>query len=161
MSYYDRSTTLNLDGTPIFKTPEDEEHESAVAAKVETAWSCRLHSFGKLCPIDWWAERDGRMVGLLELKSRTHSSDTYPTVFLNVRKWLALTLAEVGLGVPAIFAVEFTDRLCYIPLSEVDGTQIAIGGTKHLVKSRSDIEPVVLVPIASMRDVLASPKETR
>src|SRR4051812_47677982 len=120
MSYYERSAIQHLDGTAIFQTPADKRNESEVASLIGGAWGCELHQFGALSPIDWYAVRDGRMIGLLELKSRAHESDRYPTVFLNVRKWLALNIGAIGLGVPAIFVAKFLDGTKWIPLSEVD-----------------------------------------
>src|SRR5688500_988415 len=108
-SYYDRAPATHLDGTPIFRTAEDEQNENQVAAVLAREWGCEVRGFGHLAPIDWFAVRAGRLVGLLELKARTHASGRYPTVFLNLRKWLALQLAAVGTGVPGIFVVQFTD----------------------------------------------------
>ena len=50
--------------------------------------------------VDFFALRDGMLVGVLELKSRSHTSTTYSTVFLNVRKWGSLMLYHLG-GCPA------------------------------------------------------------
>ena len=90
------------------------------------------------------------MVGCGELKTRSHSSSQYRTVFLNVRKWLALLMAENGLGVPSVFVVRFTDCVKWIKIADIDGTKIRIGGCKQIVKSRNDIEPVIEVPVRSM-----------
>lgn len=117
---------------------------------VAAAFACDIRHFGDLSPIDWYAVRSGRIVGVLELKSRAHEERKYPTVFLNVRKWLALSLASVGLNVPAIFVAKFVDGVRWIKVQDVDASRIKIGGTKHIVKSSSDIEPLIEVPIASM-----------
>jgi hypothetical protein len=154
LTYYDRKVQTHLDGTPIFKSAEDEAHEDSVAREIEEAFACQVRSFGRLALVDWYAIRDGRMVAVLELKSRTHSSDTYPTVFLNVRKWLALTQASLGLGVHAIYVVRFTDATRWVSLTEVDATKHAIGGTLRIVKSRNDIEPVIHVPVSAMSTVI-------
>lgn len=151
--YYGRSGAVHLDGTPIFKTAEDERNEQSTARLIEDQFHCSLRPFGCLSPIDWFAERDGRLVGVLELKARTHASDKYPTVFLNVRKWLALLLAANGLSVPALFVVRFTDCVRYILVSDIDASKVRIGGTKCVVKSRSDIEPVIEVPVGDMREI--------
>lgn len=150
-TYYDRTVTTHLDGTPIFKTEEDSRNENQVARQLEEAWRCTLHPFGKLAPVDWFAQRDGRIVGLVELKSRSHPSSRFDSVFLNVRKWFALQLGALGLGTPAIFVVQFTDGLRWVPVGEIDATKQRIGGTTRIVKAVSDIEPVIDVPIALMR----------
>src|SRR6188472_4237947 len=108
-TYYDRQTATHIDGSPIFATQQDKSAEDAVAAIAEGVWGCQIRRFGALSPVDWFATRDGRVVGVLEVKSRSHAAAKYETVFLNVRKWLALTLASVGMGVPALYLVQFTD----------------------------------------------------
>lgn len=153
MDYYDRETTTFLDGTPIFKTEEDERSESEISKAIEKVWVCKLHSFGRLSLIDWYAVRHGRPVGLLELKTRSHDSHKYETVFLNVRKWLALQMASCGMGLPAIFVVRFTDGVRFISLADVDASRFSMGGLKHIKKSRNDIEPLIEIPVRDMKEL--------
>jgi hypothetical protein len=155
MSYYDRETARHLDGTPIFVTSADEQSQEEVAGVLAAAWRCEIRSFGRLAPVDWFAVRDGRLIGLLELKTRTHAIATYPTVFLNLRKYLALVLGATGIGVPAIFVVRFTDGVLWQAVHAIDARQTRLGGCLRVVKSRNDIEPVIEVPVASMRRVAA------
>lgn len=151
MSYYDRTASVHLDGTKIFQSEDDRRNEREVASAVEKAWRCRVVSFGALSPVDWFAERDGRLVSILELKSRTHPHDKYPTVFLNVRKWLALSLGAVGLGCPALFVVRFADGVYWVRLSDVDAGRNKVGGCSRFVKNANDVEPVIDVPVSSLR----------
>jgi hypothetical protein len=153
-TYYDRASVTHLDGSPIFQNVEDQENERSVAQQVEAAWGCSLKQFGALAPLDWYAEKNGRLVGLVELKSRTHGHDKYETTFLNIRKWFALTMGAAGLNVPSIFVVRFTDGIWWAPVAKVDATQHRIAGCFQIVKSRSDIEPQILVPVASMRRLI-------
>lgn len=148
-TYYDRQPITHLDGTLIFKSAEDEKAEEEIAAILEAAWGCTLHSWGRLAPVDWWAERYGRVVGYLELKARSHDSSKYPTVYLNQRKWLSLLLLQQS-GPPSIFVVKFADGVRWIPVNKIDATNIEIGGGKKAIKSRNDHEPVILVDVASM-----------
>jgi hypothetical protein len=151
MTYADRQNVVYLDGTRIFQTAEDRRNEEEIAALVAEAWKCRVAYFGALSPIDWYAERFGRMVGLLELKGRTHASHHFATVFLNVRKWLALTIGSMGMNCPAVFVVRFTDQVRWIPLTSIDAAKHRIAGCAHIVKNQNDIEPVIEVPIRNMR----------
>lgn len=145
-TYYDRTP----DALGFFATEEDRKNEREVADQLEKVWFCALRSFGCVAPIDWYAFRDRRLLALIELKSRSHPSTKYPTVFLNVRKWLALSLASAGLGVPAIFVVRFTDGIWWVPLRKVNATDVRIGGCSREVKSETDIEPVIEVRIVDM-----------
>lgn len=151
MTYYDRSAATHLDGTAIFRNADDQRAERDVAEELQRVWKCEIGSFGVLAMIDWYAQRAGRLVAVLELKSRSHESSRYPTVFLNVRKWIALVMASVGLRVPAIYVVRFTDGTRYIPLSVVDAAAVRMGGTNRIVKSETDREPVIEVPISEMK----------
>jgi hypothetical protein len=144
-----RDEITHLDGTKIFQSAADREREAEVAATIEEVWNCKVIHFGMLSPIDWFAERHGRVVGLLELKCRRHTSDQYPTVFLNVRKWLSLQLGSIGLGCPAIFVARFIDEVRWISVSEVDGSKQRVAGWK-IIKARTDIEPVIEIDIANM-----------
>jgi len=151
MTYAARIPSTNSDGTPLFASDYDKAAEAEVRAVIEREWNCDLHHFGRLCPVDFYAIRDGRLVGLVEVKSRSHASDKFPTVFLNVRKWLALSMAQSGLGVPAMFVVRFTDGVRFIPVGAVNASAVRIGGAAAVVKSHTDIEPVIEVPVAEMR----------
>ena len=151
MTYYHRWTAQNLDGTPIFQNQEDRAHETEVARELEEHWRCTIRPFGMLSPVDWYAERDGRLVGILELKSRSHPHNKYDTVFLNVRKWLALRLASLGMGCPSLFVVRFTDSIRWIKVDEIDARNYRIGGCVKQVKSHSDIEPVIEVVVDMMK----------
>ncbi|MBR0879656.1 MULTISPECIES: hypothetical protein [Bradyrhizobium] len=151
MSYDARDEITHLDGTKIFQNEADRDSEADVAAIIEKHWKCRIVRFGMLAPIDWFAERHGRVVGLLELKSRRHASNQYATPFLNVRKWLAMSLGSVGLGCPALFVVRFTDEVRWVTLSKIDACNQRIGGCAQIVKSQSDIEPVIEIAVADMQ----------
>jgi hypothetical protein len=151
-SYYDRDqNVIHIDGTRIFQTKEDRAAEAEVATILGKRWNCELHPFGALSPIDWYAARNGRLSALVELKRRSHPSTQFPTVFLNVRKWLALQLGSIGIGVPPIFVVQFQDGIFWISVHNVDASNQRIGGCSRRVKAASDIEPVIEIPIASLR----------
>ena len=151
MNYYERTATINSDGAPGFTTAEDTANEETLKARIEKAWDCELHRFGKLCAIDFYALRHNRMVGLVEIKSRDYAIGRYPTAMLNVRKWLALMLGHQGLGVPAIFVAGYHDAARWIPITEVNTSDIRMGGTLRLVKSHTDIEPIIYIQLSSMK----------
>jgi hypothetical protein len=58
-------------------------------------------------------------------------------------------LSENGLGCPALFVVKFIDRIGYVRAGQIDVKNISLGGCSKVVKSFSDIEPVINVPIAN------------
>ena len=156
--YAKRKATIEPDGSPGFTTPEDTANEDALKARIGKAWNCELFRFGKLCAIDFYALRHNRLVALIEAKHRNHEMSTHDTVLLNVRKWLALTLGQQGLGVPAIFVASWTDgEARWLPINQVYTGDIRMGGTKQIVKSHSDIEPIIRIPLDSMKRLPGEP----
>lgn len=154
-SYYDRPRNELIDGSAIFQTYEDRKSETEVAQLLAEAWACNVRSFGALAVVDWYAERHGRLIGILELKTRSHPHAKYPTVFLNVRKWFALTMGSMGMRVPAIYVVRFDDGVRWVPLTGIDPSRHRMAGCAHIVKNDNDIEPVIDIPIEKFALVAA------
>lgn len=150
VSYYDREQAEHTDGTPIFLTDEDEAAERAVAEQLEGKWRCELRRWGKLAPLDWYAVRDERLIGVVELKARSHARERFPTVFLNVRKWLALLLAQQGLGVHATFVVAFADGVWWVPVRLAMGDHEIVDARKRS-HGKNDSEPVIAVPVSALQ----------
>jgi len=150
--YYSRHFTRREEANS-FCTDEDQKNEGEVAKILERKWKIKLHRYCLFSPVDWWAERRGNLIGIVELKTRSHAAGKYSTVFLNVRKWLALKLASIGLGVESLFVVKFTDSLLWIKIKDIDASRHIIGGCKKIVKAKTDIEPVIEVPINTMNEI--------
>ena len=153
VSYYERATGTNSDGTPTFATDADSDSEQHVIGVLSREWGCEIAHFGKLCPVDFYVLKHGRLAAIMELKTRSHNAARFATVFLNVRKWLALTMASVALGVPAIYCVRFTNEIRWVNVLAIDARRVRMGGCMEVVKSRSDVEPVIEVGVAIMKAV--------
>lgn len=149
-SYYDRRQRI-IDGRSAFANAADAANEEQVRAAIEAAWGVELRRYGgHFDAIDWYALRAGKIAANVELKSRTHESGKHPTVFLNMRKWHSLLIAWLYTGRPSIFVVKFEDGIRWIDVAKVDARNVRIGGCSRIVKARSDVEPVIEVPIADM-----------
>ena len=154
MSYYQRHATANTDGTPVFETAVDDLNERRVKARLEDAWKCTLHRYPRLHGVDWYAERDARLTAHIELKTRHHDAGKYPDVMLNMRKYLTLFMAEIGTGVPSIFVVAYScGTVKWRRVADIDPSGARIGGTKQLVKSTSDREPILYLPVDTFNDL--------
>ncbi len=152
-AYYARRHSTQ-GGLRLFKSDRDRQNEDEVRAVLERAWRCEIRTYGGTCEaIDWYAVRGATIAAYLELKSRDHYVSSYDTVFLNVRKWLALTLIQAGTGCPGIYVVRWLDDLRYVRISEVDARAIRLGGCNRRVKSATDIEPVIEIPIEQMTPI--------
>lgn len=133
-----------------FANKSDREAEDLAQRSIEAAWGCTLHKYAGLDTVDFWAEAFDRTSALIEVKARSVNSTTYPTVFLNLRKWSKLLDMAVCTGVPAYFFIVYKDCIKYINVELVDARAHGIGGTRHRVKSENDIEPVIHIPIKEM-----------
>ena len=58
-----------------------------------------------------------------------------------------------GVQTCALPIFRFTDGYRWISITEVDASKWTIGGTKTIVKSHTDIEPVILVPVDQMHPI--------
>lgn len=152
-SYYDRVGKRGPDGGVEFQTAQDRASEEEVAAILAKRWQCDFGRFGHLSAIDWFVTRHGRLIGVAELKTRSHASTQYPTVWLNARKWLALQLLALGAGVQGTFVVRFTDGIFYTRLDAIDARQMRVAGCSRMVKARSDIEPVIDIPVEILKRI--------
>ena len=152
--YADRRPHADEFGNPLAQNENDARSEEEVARILEDAWpDTKVHRFGRLAQIDFYIWHRGYLKALAELKTRTHEKAKYDTVFLNVRKYVALMLGSIGMSVPSLFVVRFTDWIGYVSIFRVDGNSVRMGGCKARVKSHTDREPVILVPVHSLLDI--------
>lgn len=136
-------------------TDEDIQGENEVAKELERVSGWKVHSFGKFNPVDFYAEKDGRVIAVLELKRRNITSTQHNTIFLSVRKMLALQMAGIGLGVKPLFVVKFIDGLFILQVNGFIPTQPIIAGRTDRGYVM-DQEPIYKVPIRLMNRVSQS-----
>jgi hypothetical protein len=130
-------------------TADDLRRQAAAAGLIGRCWGCEVHAFAPFSPLDYYTVTDGRMSGLIEIKSRSHPAHQYPTVYLAVRKWLALMLGEVGMDLHACFVAAFTDSTRWIYARDVDASRLTVGGRSDRGRT-FDREPVIHVPVVDM-----------
>jgi hypothetical protein len=132
-----------------FRSAADAAIEQEVADTLAVAWACEIRSYGGKDHIDYYAIRDEETVAFMELKARKVPHNKYPTVFLALRKWIALALVTVGTGKPAFYIVRFTDGIRYINVMDVDPKRLSIGGNSRN-RAANDIEVMIEVPITAL-----------
>lgn len=133
---------------PTYCRPEHTEAENRVRQQLEERWRCTLHRYPYLHEVDWYAERDGRIVAYLELKCRTHRHSDYPTIYLSVNKYLTLAKLE-DRGVPAFFVVQFTDSLRYIRIGQIAQVRMTRAGRRDR-GGLNDLEPIMEIPVSDL-----------
>ena len=136
--------------------PADEEIQRRAGDSVGLAWNCDVVTMPRFAVWDWVMVRDGALVGVGEFKRRLHEAGGYPTVFLALPKFRALTWASEHLDCPALFVVQFNDGIRWISVpDEVGGMTLTVGGRHDRPDVPTDIEELVEVPIARMHRLAA------
>lgn len=152
-NYYARPHQVEADGSIAYQSDGDAFNERRIKARLEAAWGCTLNRYPRLHVIDYWAERDERVVGHVEVKARTHTAGTYDTLYLNLRKYMNLYTLEAATGVPSTFVAAFAcGTIKWINVLDIDARELRPAG---MVKDRgvilsSDREPIVLIKVADM-----------
>lgn len=128
--------------------------EKAVMSALSFAWNMKMGSFGRFAPLDFYAFRNDRLVGLMELKTHPYDIGKYPTTQLNLRKWGWLRLYK-DLGVKVLYLKMFGKDLYYIDVDDIKvDDAIRMGGCHKYVKSVTDIEPVINIPVDDFKFVM-------
>lgn len=132
----------------MLQTAAQRDREGELADRVGAVWDCTLRAFPAFSPIDWYAERQRRIVGLAELKTRRHVRGTYATVHVALRKWQALAQAEAALGVRGVFVIAWTDALGWASVWTLarHATGIVLGGRTDRGLA-NDVEPMLDVAL--------------
>lgn len=149
MAFNPRQPITHIDGTMVFQTKEDQQRQAAVARRMEQVWDCKLHAWGALTVIDWYATKNGRLAGFAELKSAPYRSDRYPEIRLAFRKWMALASITERTNIPSVFAKRFTDCIKWIPFRLIDPRITIIGGADRPVDLPNNYEPMIVIPMKS------------
>ena len=138
----------------MFQTPDDRKAQREIADALEKAWGCKVADFGgHASEIDYYAHRGGNVLAVIEIKSRKHESDKYPTLYLSMRKWLALLMASIGMGAHPFFVAGYSDNVIrYINAYDADARNIKILGRTDR-GAANDQEPIIEVPIKHMRRI--------
>ena len=111
---------------PSYETDDDLAREAAVKDIVECAWGVWLYKMPKPYRLDFAVYHGDKVVGFMEVRTRSNASMAYPTFMMSAAKHEAAK-EWAKLGVPTSMVVQFTDGLfVFDPSSPPD--QFAIGG---------------------------------
>jgi hypothetical protein len=150
--YKKREEYISVNGIKSRSNDSDARREQDVRKIIEEKWECKLQYIGKFTPIDFFVIKNEKLAGYIELKSRSNFTDTYPSLFMDINKWMHLQLASVSQGVPAYFFCQFIDQIKYIKVSEIDARRMCV-----IIKDDAGIreyEPVIEIPINTMKTLV-------
>lgn len=143
--YYDRNPKFGETNT----TQADKSNESRVERILSQKWEVIFHKYAHYDNIDWWLEKDDKMVGVAELKTAFRESSY---AYLNLRKYLNLKWSSYLLKMPALIIFQFKDGgIYYDNIENIEGRPMILGS--KIMKSTNDIEPGISIPISSLRKV--------
>ena len=134
------------------KLERDFQSEDNAKEIIAHRWHCQVADLGDFGDIDWVIYRDNRIVAIAEFKRLYRSSERWPNIYFNLKKWLPLMLVGAGLKVPAYFIVQFDDKISYIDVADVDASKHEVNGRNDRGRS-SDLQPTILIPVDQMRDL--------
>jgi hypothetical protein len=134
---------------------ENLQNELEVKEIIEQAWDCQLHHLPHLFSVDWYAERNDKLMAWIEFKQRKLTKSEGDSVWLNVAKKYK-TLKALSETAPAIFVVRFdSGEIKYINLADIDSSKRVIGGEKNRIWAdgsvKDDFEEMILIPISKMK----------
>ena len=118
---------------------------------------------GPYSPFDRYLVKAGRLVAVAEIKTRTNRTlETFPTVYINLDKWVTLTVAEAALRVAGLFVIAFSDGIYWVRVGRVPLAQCEVGrrGRTDRKDVTDDVVPAVELPTSLFRN-LAGEQATR
>tara|TARA_R110000744_G_C19132957_1_gene537282 strand:- start:14 stop:448 length:435 start_codon:yes stop_codon:yes gene_type:complete len=137
---------------PKYETPEDCAREAAVAARLASAWNCKLVKCAELYMVDWVIEKQGIIYALIEIRCRKNTSTKYPTLICSMQKIIkGITASEIT-GLPFIFVPSFSDKLMWIRPTRYMDVDITMAGSTRR-NDPADMEPCYNFKISDLTEV--------
>jgi hypothetical protein len=100
--------------------PKHQKREEIVANKIAAAWNCEWGQMGPYSPFDVYLRRGKNMTAIVEIRTRRDRElNSFSTALLDMDKWFSLMLAEIGLHLPALYVVAFTDGIYYVRIGHL------------------------------------------
>lgn len=126
-----------------------------MARKLEIAWECKMQRIeGAMGQVDYYRYNlAGVLTAACEFKDRSVGGNayaTYPSVYMALRKWVALQLISMALDPLGLFVVQYTDCLCWVDVNEIGVTKVIRGGRYDRPGVENDVEPIIEVPVTKL-----------
>lgn len=125
---------------PIYETSRDRDAERQIAETIAQKYNAKAIKAKRLYGLDWFFERDGYVVGMVEIKVRNYTRNHFETYMISADKVARIRMLSSVTGVPAFLFVSWRDGIGYINLSD-EPDYNAIGGRRD----RGDDQDVEVV----------------
>lgn len=124
--------------------------EDRVSEILAERWKCQVRPSPRFAHYDLELDRNGRMVAIVEVKTRRCRSDKYETTYITLDKWYRLFDLSRALEIPAFYVVNFTDEIRFIDATRIDPRNFETCGRTDRPYMRHDISTKILVPVVDM-----------
>ena len=134
------------------ETWNDRKNQTTATRVFAEKMKCKVHTYPQLWPVDGYAYKEKRVMGMLEIKGASKVRDIG---YLNFRKYINLRDATrvSNNNIPGFFVIYDDDGLHWIDIKEL-GVKIQVemamvGYT--ILKSQADIEPAFQIKKSDMK----------
>lgn len=140
--------------TPRNETEEDLENERQVAELLSHAWHADLKKLvaDKLYLADYAAVQNGVVTAFIEIRCRSCSSTTYPSVFMPLHKLLWAKSIWQATGRPYLFVLRFDGDgvISYAPIHSMPQAPI-VWAVQRVERETHPDGPVVQIDASNFR----------
>jgi len=118
-------------------TEDDLSFQAEIALEVAEKFKCKVNDYCSYSDLDYWIERDGKLVAFMEVKRDP---------ILNFRKINFALHVSAAWNVPTLLFFKAEGRTAYAEIGQLDSANsgVFIVGSR-IVKSKNDIEPAVRI----------------
>ena len=114
---------------PIYETAQDRDNEEEIAKHIAERYNAKAIKAKRLYGLDWFFEREGYVVGMVEIKARKCASSDYATYMISADKIARIRMLSSVSGIPSFLFVAWTDCMGYINLADQPDFT-AVGGRR-------------------------------
>ena len=136
---------------PMYETSESLKNENEVASRISSAWNTKLNKLPIKYRVDYAAERNGKIVAWIEVKTRKYNMNDFDSFMLSLDKYNASVQLGSITNLPVTLVVRWKDKIGYADLLHCRGV-IKMGGRKDRGDPQ-DIQPAAYIPIDVFREL--------
>lgn len=130
-----------------YETEQDRARQRQAIAALCNSFGCDAKASPDLCAWDYEAFREGKMVGLVEVKCRLCKAEQYPTYMISLRKMHDLRKAGEQRGIPVVLLVAWADCIGFVGVETAIGAGLVAHGGRKDRSDPADLEPMLHIPI--------------
>jgi hypothetical protein len=138
---------------PRYETTGDKARQRRTIGVFCEAFKCEAVPTPDLTGWDYEIHRDGKTVGLVEVKCRLCNHATYPTYMIGLRKMTDLRAEASRRAIPSILLVAWQDRIGFVHTDTAIDTGFVAHGGRNDRDDPMDTEAVLHIPIDKFRYV--------